>query len=95
MLTLRTADLPAAERFDYWMSQLSASMPAEIRTPRRDNFLATTSGEDLGTMRAIVSTYPTFKARRTPAMIRYADPECYVFVLARTGGLALLKAGKQ
>ncbi|KOG88726.1 AraC-like ligand-binding domain-containing protein [Streptomyces varsoviensis] len=73
---LRTDDLPAAERFPFWLDTIRRTMsPYEIRTDRTDDFQARLRTVQLGPVQAAGLAQQELKASRTAKHIRQSDPE--------------------
>ncbi|GAA4705090.1 helix-turn-helix domain-containing protein [Streptomyces youssoufiensis] len=85
-MVFRGDDLPAEQRFDAWR-ELSGK--AVLRTlmdsDRAADFRATLRAGGLGPVQVSAMTYQSLRSRRTPALIRAADPELYQLALVRGG----------
>jgi AraC-like DNA-binding protein len=84
---ITTTHVPPGDRLSFWRETVSDQiMPVEVRT-HTDDFKAQITNVPLGTTGAQVShfRYPPFDARRTPRMIRRADPECLLVAVLLDG----------
>ncbi|MGV9992043.1 helix-turn-helix domain-containing protein [Streptomyces sp. NPDC003374] len=84
-------DLPATDRFDAW-GELCARQLTATRLDRvgcagaAREFNATLRAAQLGPVRLAELSYGSLRSRRTPRLIRAADPGTYQLALIRTGG---------
>ncbi|WHT16821.1 helix-turn-helix domain-containing protein [Crossiella sp. CA-258035] len=79
----RTADVPAAERFDYWHALASSLCgAARIDNPGPGDFHAEGRALSLGAMGVVTDTKSAFSIVRTPAHVRRHDEErCFLTLL--------------
>ena len=85
IVTMRTDDLPAADRFEWWFEQVSKdTAPTVVSSPHAADFRAAVTLADLGPVRLTILTHPETRAVRTTTLIRRCDPERY--------GLSLIAA---
>jgi AraC-like DNA-binding protein len=78
IVTMRTEDLPAADRFAWWSEQVANdTVPTVVSSPYARDFRAVVTLADLGPARLSVLTFPEVRAARTAALIRRSDPERY------------------
>jgi AraC-like DNA-binding protein len=83
---LRSEELPAAERFEWWREVTSQTlMPTELTSDHADDFRASVRVLELGVVQVSVLSYPSLRSRRTPALIRRSDPELYHLSLTLSG----------
>lgn len=76
--TLRSEDLPVADRFAWWREQAAGdTAPTEVSSPHAEDFRATLTLADLGPVRLTIHSFPELRAVRTPALIRRSDSERY------------------
>lgn len=91
---LRTADMPAVDRFACWLDMTSRSlMPGAAQSAYEEDFRATVSTFDLGAVRVCRGAAPSFASSRTPKLIRRSDPETYLVSLILAGTWRLDHAG--
>lgn len=93
-----SADLPQSERlarFDDFL--LHSDHPIRITDTDTDPdpFQATARAIDLGPVNIVELTCSPSLVRRTPAMIRQADPELCSVVFPRQGALVVAQAGRE
>jgi AraC-like DNA-binding protein len=82
IVTLRSEDLPAADRFAWWSEQVARdTAPTVLSSPHAGDFRAAVTLADLGPARLTVLTYPETRSVRTPALIRRSDPERHGLIL--------------
>lgn len=78
IVTLRSEDLPAADRFAWWCEQMARdTAPTVVSSPRARDFRAMMTLAELGPVQLSVHSFPEVRAVRTPALIRRSDPERY------------------
>jgi AraC-like DNA-binding protein len=76
----RTDDLPAAERFPFWLEMIrQTTAPHEIRSDHAAGFQARLRTLQLGAVQLTVMAQQSLEGRRTPKLIRESDPEHYSF----------------
>jgi hypothetical protein len=67
IVTMRTEDLPAEDRFEWWFEQVSKdTAPTVVSSPHAGDFRAALTLADLGPVRLTVLTYPEGIARCRP-----------------------------
>lgn len=73
-----TEDLPAAERFAYWLEMVRrATAPHDIRSAHADAFLATLRTAEMGSIQVNWLAQQSLESHRTARHIRQSDPEHY------------------
>jgi AraC-like DNA-binding protein len=78
IVTMRSDDLPAADRFAWWSEQVARdTAPSLVSSPDAGDFQAVVTLADLGPARLSVLAFPEVRAVRTAALIRQSDPERY------------------
>jgi AraC-like DNA-binding protein len=78
IVTMRSADLPAADRFAWWSEQVARdTAPSVVSSPHAADFEAVVTLADLGPARLSVLAFPEVRAVRTNALIRQSDPDRY------------------
>ncbi|MFC1409936.1 hypothetical protein ACEZCY_24690 [Streptacidiphilus sp. N1-12] len=83
---LRSEELPAAERFDWWRDTIDRSLPpAIVTTDHTDGFRATARQLRLGTVRVSVLAHPPMWVDRCAALVRRSDPGLYHLALPLRG----------
>ena len=89
MDTVSTAEVPPGERFAFWR-ELNSKLwaPYDVRCePRLEReFHAEVSISDFGPVQATLMTTMPHSIRRTPKLIRQADPEMFKLCCAVRGG---------
>ncbi|MGW6911857.1 helix-turn-helix domain-containing protein [Streptomyces sp. NPDC054940] len=91
-----SADLPQTERlarFDDFL--LHSDHPMRVTETDPEPFQATARALDLGPVNIVELTCSPSLVRRTPAMIRQADPELCSVVFPRHGALVVTQAGRE
>jgi hypothetical protein len=91
-----SADLPQSERlarFDDFL--LHSDHPMRITDPDPAPFQAKARALDLGPVNIVELTCSPSLVRRTPAMIRQADPDLCSVVFPRQGALVVAQAGRE
>jgi AraC-like DNA-binding protein len=84
IVTLRTEDVPTADRFEWWREQaVKDTVPTLITSPHTADFRAVTTLAELGPVRLAVHSFPEVAAVRTPALIRRCDAERYGLLVIR------------
>ncbi|WP_244419678.1 helix-turn-helix domain-containing protein [Streptomyces hygroscopicus] len=82
----RSDDVPALDRFDYWVDLLGRShAPMELRSDYADDFRASQRVLDLGGATVWSLAFQPLVFRRTPKLIRRSDPETYHLSLVVSG----------
>jgi len=77
IVTMRSEDLPPADRFQWWREQCARDVvPTVTSSPYADDFRATVTLAELGPLRLSVLDFPEVRAVRTSALVR-SDPEQY------------------
>ena len=88
IVTMRSEDLPAADRFEWWSEQVSKdTAPTVVSSPHAADFRAAVTLADLGPARLTVLTYPETRSVRTAALIRRSDPERHGLILITKSSL--------
>ncbi|MEI5098153.1 hypothetical protein RB200_05260 [Streptomyces sp. PmtG] len=65
-------------RFEWWRDLIQQDVaPTRITTDRAEDFPATAGIAQLGAVRLTAMSFPAIRSERTPALIRYSDPEDY------------------
>jgi AraC-like DNA-binding protein len=78
IVTMRTEDLPAADRFAWWSEEVARdTAPTVVSSPHAGDFRAVVTLADLGPVQLSVLAFPEVRAVRTAALIRRSDPERY------------------
>ncbi|MFF4602206.1 helix-turn-helix domain-containing protein [Streptomyces sp. NPDC001339] len=92
-MVFRSADVPAADRFDYWAELLGRThAPMELRSDHAVDFRASQRVLDLGAVTVWRASFQSLVFRRTPKLIRQSDPEVYhLSVVVRGGGAGVWK----
>lgn len=81
-----TEDLPAADRFDYWVECMGRSHSRmEMHSAHAAEYWAHQRVLSLGTVHVWPATHHPMRYRRTPKLIRQSNPETYTFSLLRHG----------
>ncbi|MFD6421775.1 helix-turn-helix domain-containing protein [Streptomyces sp. NPDC060198] len=91
----RSEDLPVGERVEWWRELAAEALsPTSIVPERADDFRACLRLVSLGATQLTALSYPSLRARRTPALIRRSDPELYHLYLAQKGGQRICHGGR-
>ncbi|GAA2207339.1 helix-turn-helix domain-containing protein [Nonomuraea monospora] len=80
MDVISTAEIPAKDRISFWQEVSSSTwVPYELRCEPalRSRFQARLHISDLGSVKAMLMTTTPHSVRRTPKLIRQADPEVF------------------
>jgi AraC-like DNA-binding protein len=92
----RSDDLPPAERlacFDEF--QVGSVHPMRVLSDDPAGFRATARALDLAAVNVVELTCSSSDVRRTPKLVRAADPELYSLVFALRGELGVTQAGRE
>lgn len=94
---IRTADLPAAERFRFWRDMLASEvMPMRVTSRRTADFHAITRVARLGVVTAIAIEHSAINmVERTSRMVRETDPERYLMVMNIAGRHYIDQSGRR
>ncbi|WP_433247013.1 helix-turn-helix domain-containing protein [Streptosporangium sp. CA-135522] len=93
-VTLKSTDLPAEERFDWWCDLISRDVaPTRITSDHVADFRATAGAIDLSAVQLTTMSFPALKSVRTPALIRRSDPEAYELTLIVGGEMWISQNG--
>lgn len=85
--TLRTPDLPKADRFAAWRDVVAnGDARMRIASLHTDDFVATATAMNLGPVMMFASDHPPVRAERTPDLIRRSDHEAYLVIVDVLGG---------
>jgi AraC-like DNA-binding protein len=88
IVTMRSDDLPAADRFAWWSEQVARdTAPSVVSSPHARDFRAMVTLADLGPARLSVLAFPEVRAVRTAALVRRSDPERYSLNLIKRNAL--------
>ncbi|MFB9348080.1 helix-turn-helix domain-containing protein [Streptomyces heliomycini] len=90
----RSQDVPAEERLDHWRALLDRTRSSEIISPHTADFRVECRLMELGEVTVLPMSFTPARYRRSPQMIRRADPERYHLSLLLDGQMALEQAGR-
>ncbi|MFE2066333.1 helix-turn-helix domain-containing protein [Streptomyces sp. NPDC059467] len=86
-MTMRTEDLPVADRFPWWCEQMAQDIvPSTVSSPHADDFRSVVTVAELGPVLLTALDYPEMRSVRSSALVRRSDPERY--------GLSLVMANE-
>jgi len=92
---VRTADLPAAERFDYWRHAVSeAFVPLDASRTGSGAFRGELRGASLGPLRLYQVDADSHRVRRTSRLISAEQGDYFKLGLQRAGGSAIVQDGR-
>ncbi|GAA3650287.1 hypothetical protein GCM10022224_011350 [Nonomuraea antimicrobica] len=92
---VRTAVLPARERFDFWREMVcQLVVPVEVRSDDTTDFDATIRVIDLARMQASMLDFPRVEGHRSTRLIRRSDPEIYYFAVCLRGTTHISQRGR-
>ncbi|WP_207401016.1 helix-turn-helix domain-containing protein [Actinomadura roseirufa] len=95
-MLIRTAAVPAPERFEFWRSSVSEMfVPLRADTTRPDHFDGRLRGFELGALRAAEVAATSHVVRRTDALIARADPGHYKIGVQLSGYCLLGQDGRE
>ncbi|TYB38400.1 helix-turn-helix domain-containing protein [Actinomadura chibensis] len=95
-MVIRTADLPAAERFDFWRSSVSETfVPLRAETTRPELFEGRIRGRELGALKVTEVASTPSVVRRTGALIARSDPGHYKIGVQLNGYCLLTQDGRE
>ncbi|MGW1621731.1 AraC-like ligand-binding domain-containing protein [Streptomyces sp. NPDC002172] len=78
IVTLRTEDLPVADRFPWWCEQMAQDVvPSMVSSPHADDFRSEVTVAELGPVVLTALDYPEMRSVRSSARVRRSDPERY------------------
>ncbi|MFD4374696.1 helix-turn-helix domain-containing protein [Streptomyces sp. NPDC058486] len=93
---ITTAHLARRERFGHWHDMTAATLiPTAMSSDHADDFHAEAATVDLGAAQVMALRYPPLITRRTPRLIRRADPGYLMVSLTLSGEMALSQAGRR
>lgn len=93
---VRTADLPAAERFDYWRQMVSeAFVPLDASRTGSGAFRGELRGASLGGLRLYQVDADSHQVRRTSRLIAADRGDFFKLGLQRRGGSVLVQDGRE
>ncbi len=79
---LHSAVVEPEHRFEWWRDLISQDVaPTRITTDHAKDFPATAGMAQLGAVQLTTMSFPAIRSERTPALIRYSDPEDYQLTL--------------
>ncbi|MEV7089382.1 helix-turn-helix domain-containing protein [Streptomyces sp. NPDC093085] len=90
----RTEDVPRDERFEYWWQLMGRTRASDILSEHAADFWAEQRRLELGPVTVWSASFLPSRYRRSPRMVRRADPEMFHLSLLREGRLALDHAGR-
>ncbi|SDD34091.1 helix-turn-helix domain-containing protein [Actinokineospora iranica] len=83
---IRTADVPAEDRFEYWRDNLRRMhAPMDLVSAHSADFRASQRILRFGPVSVLTAAYQPLVFRRTPKLIRQSDPEMYHLALVTRG----------
>ena len=92
---VRTADLPAAERFDYWRQMVSeAFVPLDASRTGSGAFRGELRGASLGGLRLYQVDADSHQVRRTSRLIAADQGDFFKLGLQRRGGSVIVQDGR-
>ncbi|KOG32520.1 MULTISPECIES: AraC family transcriptional regulator [Streptomyces] len=90
-----TEEVPERERFGFWHDAMATALiPTVMGSEHADAFRAEARVVDLGAVQVTALRYPPLVTRRTPRLIRRADPGYYQVSLTLSGEMAISQAGR-
>lgn len=93
---VRTSDLPAGDRFEFWRSRVcEAFVPLRTDTPRAERFDGRMRAVELGAVRVTDVAATANVVRRTPTLIARSDPDCYKVGVQLRGRCLLTQDGRE
>jgi AraC-like DNA-binding protein len=96
IVTMRSEDLPAADRFAWWSEQVARdTAPSVVSSPHAGDFRAEVTLADLGPARLSILAHPEARAVRTTALIRQSDPERYGLSLVIGNSLGISQRDRE
>ncbi len=88
MIELRSTDVPAAERFQWWCDLTARQLvPTDLSSAHAPDFRAAIAVKELGRVTASAPSYADQRSVRTPRLIRRSDPEQWWVTLLCSGSL--------
>ncbi|WP_031516637.1 helix-turn-helix domain-containing protein [Streptomyces sp. NRRL F-5123] len=89
-VVLDSADLPAADRFEWWLDVTASTLtPTVLTCDDTDDFRAGIRALRLGDVQVASVTYSSLRSRRTPALVRRADAETYYLAVTLKGAQSI------
>lgn len=93
---MRSEDLPAADRFQWWREQCAKDVvPTVASSPHSGDFHATVTVAELGPLQLSVLDFPEVRALRTPALVHRSDPEQYGLSVIAANDLWFAQADRE
>lgn len=95
-MLIRTSELPAADRFEYWRTAVTDTfVPLRTETTRPDRFEGRMRGRELGALRVTEVAATPHVVRRTGALIARSDPGHYKIGVQLNGYCLLTQDGRE
>ena len=92
---MRSDDLPAADRFEWWSEQLARdTAPCVVTSSQTGDFRAALTLAELGPVRLSVHSFPEVRTLRTAPLIRRSDPEHFWLGLIMANALWVAQRGR-
>ncbi|GAA2850819.1 helix-turn-helix domain-containing protein [Streptosporangium fragile] len=88
MIELRSSEVPAADRFEWWCDLTARQMfPTAISSDRTGDFRAAVTILQLGPVTVTAPRFVDMRSARTARLIRRSDPELWTLTLVRAGSM--------
>ncbi|MFB9474175.1 helix-turn-helix domain-containing protein [Nonomuraea salmonea] len=96
MIEWRSADVPPAERFDWWCGLIGRHMmPLRISSEHEDDYRASLKVLSLGQATVSAPRYPDLHTVRTARLIRQGDPDQWWMTLTCSGSMSIEQGGRR
>jgi len=93
---IRTDEVPAADRLEFVQQMTAATwVPMECHSDMRADYRGVFRASGLGPMQVVVMDVMPITVRRTPALIRQADPDMLKLYLVCDSGTSVVDQGGQ
>src|SRR5207248_6439489 len=93
---IRTDEVPAADRLEFVKQMTAATwVPMECHSDMRADYRGVFRASGLGPMQVVVMDVMPITVRRTPALIRQADPDMLKLYLVCDSGTSVVDQGGQ
>lgn len=94
--TMRSEELPAADRFPWWCEQMARDVsPTAFTSPHAADFRAGVTLAELGPVLVSRIYLLEARARRTPTLVRRSDPERYGLCLVTANDMYFTQRGRE
>jgi AraC-like DNA-binding protein len=96
IMSMRSEDLPPADRFPWWCEQIAKdTVPTVASSPHAADFRASVTRAEMGPVDLYVMTCPEAHAVRTSALVRRSDPERYGLCVITANAVSMAQRDRE